>query len=100
MDEISIKVTIGSREYPLKVNRADEERVMKAAQLIGERLREYEKQYPVSDKYDHLAMCVMHFAGEMVSHAADRAAEQQDMINSIRDIDSAISNHLSGINVH
>jgi cell division protein ZapA len=56
MDELSIKLKIADREYPMKVKRADEERVRTASKLINEKLRSYKEQFGIDDKQDLLAM--------------------------------------------
>lgn len=56
MDELSIKLKIADREYPMKVKRADEERVRMASKLINEKLRSYKEQFGIDDKQDLLAM--------------------------------------------
>lgn len=100
MDEISIKITIGNREYPLRVNRADEANVRKAERLVQERIKEFESQYPASDKYDHLAMSVMHFAGEIVNTSEASASESQALHERISAINNSLSEHLATVNVH
>lgn len=56
MEELSIKIRIADREYPMKVKRADEERVRIAGKLINEKLKSYREQYGIDDKQDLLAM--------------------------------------------
>ena len=56
MDELSIKIKIAEREYPMKVKRADEERVRMASKLINEKLKSYKEQFGIDDKQDLLAM--------------------------------------------
>ena len=56
MDELSIKLKIADREYPLKVKRADEERVRMASKLINDKLKSYKEQFGIDDKQDLLAM--------------------------------------------
>ncbi|MBT1703173.1 cell division protein ZapA [Chryseosolibacter indicus] len=56
MDELSIKIRIADREYPMKVKRSDEERVRTAGKLINEKLKSYREQYGIDDKQDLLAM--------------------------------------------
>jgi len=56
MEELSIKIKIGDREYPMKVKRADEERIRIAGKLINEKLRSYREQFGIEDKQDLLAM--------------------------------------------
>ena len=56
MEELSIKIKIADREYPMKVKRADEERVRMAGKLINEKVKSYKEQYGIDDKQDLLAM--------------------------------------------
>ena len=56
MEELSIKIKIADREYPMKVKREDEERVRMASRLINEKLKSYRDQFGLEDKQDLLAM--------------------------------------------
>ncbi len=56
MDDLSIKIKIADREYPMKVKLSDEERVRMAGKLINEKLKSYREQYGIDDKQDLLAM--------------------------------------------
>ena len=62
MGEISIKINIADRVYPLKVNMEEEELIRGAAKLINDRIKEYQENYAVRDKQDLLSMCVLHYA--------------------------------------
>lgn len=66
MGELSIKVNIANRIYPLKINREEEESVRLAAKSINDILKDYEENYAVRDKQDLLAMCALKFATEAV----------------------------------
>lgn len=56
MEELSIKIRIADREYPMKVKRSEEERVRLAGKLINEKLRTYREQFGIDDKQDLLVM--------------------------------------------
>ena len=62
MGEISIKINIADRVYPLKVNMEEEEIIRRAAKLINDRIKEFQENYAVRDKQDLLSMCVLHYA--------------------------------------
>jgi len=62
MGEISIKINIADRVYPLKVNIEEEEIIRRAAKVINDRIKEYQDNYAVRDKQDLLSMCVLHYA--------------------------------------
>jgi cell division protein ZapA (FtsZ GTPase activity inhibitor) len=100
MDELSIKVTISNRVYPLKIKRDDEERVRKAAKLVNDRIKEYEQQFAASDKFDHIAMCALQLANEWVNITEQMPLEKEALRTEIDAIDSRISDYLSNNNVH
>jgi cell division protein ZapA len=56
MEELSIKIKIADREYPMKVDSADEERIRLASKKINEKLKLYRDQFGLDDKQDLLAM--------------------------------------------
>ena len=62
MGEISIKINIADRVYPLKINMEEEEIVRKAAKMINDRIKDYQDNYAVRDKQDLLSMSVLHYA--------------------------------------
>jgi cell division protein ZapA (FtsZ GTPase activity inhibitor) len=59
MAEVSLKILIAGRVYPLTVKQEDEEGVLHIAKLINEKLKEFELNYSVRDKQDLLAMCAL-----------------------------------------
>lgn len=56
MKELSIKIKIADREYPMKVVPEDEERIRKAGRIINEKIKAYAQQFGLDDKQDLLAM--------------------------------------------
>lgn len=56
MGDLSIKVKISDREYPMRVRDDEEERIRKAAKLINEKLKQYRERFGIDDKQDLLAM--------------------------------------------
>jgi len=100
MSELQIKVNIANRTYPLKVNREDEEVVRKAAQLISEKIKEYENNFAVTDKQDLLAMCAMHFVTELVHKNNKSTQEVPVPADQINLIDDRLSTYLHAFDVH
>lgn len=56
MSELSIKLRIAEREYPMKVNAEDEERIRRVGREINERLAKYKERFHIDDRQDLLAM--------------------------------------------
>ncbi len=59
MAEISLKVLIAGRSYPLTVQQEEEQIVLQAAKMINDKIKEFETNYSVRDKQDLLSMCAI-----------------------------------------
>lgn len=60
--EISIKINICDRFYPLRIKASEEEGVRAAAKTINERAKYYIDNFSVQDKQDALSMVALEFA--------------------------------------
>ncbi len=67
MKDLSIKVNIAGRMYPLTVQQDEEESIRKAVKAIDEMVRDYEQNYAVKDKQDLLAMVALQYATQVVN---------------------------------
>ena len=56
MRELSIKIKIADREYPMKVDADNEEKLRLAGKLINEKLKNFRDTFGIDDKQDLLAM--------------------------------------------
>ena len=56
MDNLSVKIKISDREYPLKIKPNEEEGIRKTAKLINQKIKAFKDQYGIEDKQDLLAM--------------------------------------------
>ena len=92
MGEISIKINIADRVYPLRVTTEEEEIIRYAAKLINEKIKELQDNYSVRDKQDLLSMCVIQYATGMIK--AEKAAQSTDvdLEQSIHELDNLLSN--------
>jgi cell division protein ZapA len=62
MGELSIKIKIANRVYPLTVNADEEEGIRNAAEKINQSISEFERLYDVKDKQDLIAMAALKVA--------------------------------------
>ena len=67
MSELSIKVMIRGRSYPLTINRSEEEKIRKAVSEIDKNIKELKNNYAVIDMQDLLAMTALEYATDSVS---------------------------------
>ena len=67
MSELSIKVVIGGRTYPLTINRDDEEKIRKSVTEIDNNIKNLKENYAVNDMQDLLAMTALEYANDSVT---------------------------------
>jgi len=92
MGEISIKINIADRVYPLRVDTAEEEIIRHAAKLINEKVKELQDSYTVRDKQDLLSMCVLQYATGMLKAERQVQTQAQCLEQSVHDLDQLLSN--------
>jgi|JI102314A2RNA_FD_contig_101_295199_length_794_multi_6_in_0_out_0_2 cell division protein ZapA len=64
MSEVSIKVNIAGRIYPLTVKSLEEAGIRQAEQAIEESIQVFQKNYAVKDKQDLLAMAALQMSAK------------------------------------
>lgn len=79
MDELSIRIEIAGRAYPLTIHKEEEENVRKAVQEINDSITRLKQHYPLTDKQDLLAMAALEVtvrALNSATPAGDTGAEE------------------------
>lgn len=61
---MSIKIKIADRDYPMRVNEEEEERLRIAGRMLNERLRTLREEFGIDDKQDLLAMIAFDMLAE------------------------------------
>lgn len=95
MGEISIKINIADRVYPLKVSTEEEEIIRRAAKLINDRIREYQDNYAVKDKQDLLSMCVLHYATTSLKNERKVTTEDTEIAEKVYQLDDLLTEFFS-----
>ena len=91
MDELSIKIKIGDREYPMKVKRNEEERVRAPGKLINEKLKSYREQFGLDDKQDLLAMTAFDCLVEKLAAEESNQAVDQTVVEKVTHLNQLVS---------
>ena len=91
MDELSIKIKIGDREYPMKVKRHEEERVRAAGKLINDKLKSYREQFGLDDKQDLLAMTAFECLVEKLAAEESDHAVDQSVVEKVNQLNQMVS---------
>jgi len=94
MGELSIKVNIADRIYPLRVEVEEEELVRSAAKNINEKIRIFQENYAVKDKQDLLSMAILQYATDVLKAERISAKEDNAFSEKIKSIDKVLSDYL------
>jgi len=95
MGEISIKINIADRIYPLRITMEEEEIIRHAAKLINDRIKEFQENYAVRDKQDLLSMAVLHYATATLKTEQNAKHEDKDVREKAHQLDEMLSGFFS-----
>lgn len=94
MEEVSIKVTIGGRTYPLTIDKQQEVVIRDAERRLGESVDVFQKSYAVKDKQDLLAMAALQvIAGALQQNQPQVPSE--DLMKALESLEKSIDTHLA-----
>ncbi|HLT41847.1 MAG TPA: cell division protein ZapA [Sphingobacteriaceae bacterium] len=95
MGEISIKINIADRIYPLRIAIEEEEIIRRAAKLINDRIKEFQDNYAVKDKQDLLSMAVLHYATATLKSEHNARDEDKEVTEKVHQLDQLLSSFIS-----
>lgn len=91
MAELSIKLRIGNREYPMKVKAEDEEHIRKAGKLLNEKIKNYRNQFGIDDNQDLLAMVAFDCLVEKMKKEETIESTDEVSLDRIKNISQMIA---------
>lgn len=94
MDELSIKIKIADREYPMKVKPEDEERVRRAGKNINERIRSYRERFGIDDKQDLLAMVAFDCLVDKMESEENKGNLDESVIEKVNQLNHLVNQAL------
>ena len=86
LKELSIKVNIADRYYPLKVTPEQEEIVRQAAKLINDKLKALQQEFDVKDKQDMLSMTVLELASQLITLQSKNVIEDDGLTVQLQEL--------------
>jgi cell division protein ZapA len=92
-EKLSIKIKIDGRDYPLKVDRADEEKFRKAAKMINDIILQYRQKYTSSDSQDFLAMTAFQYV--LKSLDLEQKVDRSPLFDELKQLDEELNDYLS-----
>ncbi len=94
-EEISIKISIEDRSYPLRIESSQKQLILEAAKTINEKSKFYRENFSVKDLQDCLAMVALEFATTQASDLPENMGEKNELNRKIQDIQSLLIEALS-----
>ncbi|SDK40436.1 cell division protein ZapA [Catalinimonas alkaloidigena] len=95
MGELSIKIKIIDREYPMRTEASDEERLRTAARLVNEQVSELRKRFGLDDKQDLLAMVAFLSLEEKMRAEEEKSTLERTLARKMSTLDDLISSVLA-----
>jgi len=89
MEQISIKVRVADRIYPVSVGAGEEEMVRHAAALVSERVRELEAVH-TNDRQDALAMCALRYALDVLEAEREACRQEDALREKVNELDGML----------
>ena len=94
MAELSIKLKIGNREYPMRVKPEDEERIRKAGKVLNEKMKSYRDRFGIEDNQDLLAMVAFDCQVEKMKGEESHEIIDESSMHQIQYLNQLISESL------
>lgn len=94
MAELSIKIRIGNREYPMRVKAEDEERIRRAGKLLNEKIKNYQNQFGIDDTQDLAAMVAFDCLVEKLKREETSEASDDFALDEISRLNQLITNSI------
>ena len=89
MDELSIRIEIAGRAYPLTIHKEEEENIRKAVQEINDSITRLKQHYPLTDKQDLLAMAALEVTTRALNQATAQAHAEDNA--AVEDLERLLS---------
>ncbi|UYZ61546.1 cell division protein ZapA [Hymenobacter weizhouensis] len=91
MSELSIKIRVADRDYPMRVSPQDEERLRLAGRLLNERIKEFREQYGIQDKQDLLAMIALSTMADRLKVSKEKDGTDAALTERLTRLDELLS---------
>jgi len=92
-EKLSINIRIDGRNYPLKVERENEEKFRKAAKIINDIVLQYRQKYVNSDSQDFIAMAAFQFVVKNID--LEEKVNQSPLFDELKKLDEELGDYLS-----
>jgi cell division protein ZapA len=92
MAQVSIKIKIGDRELPMKVEQAEESILRQAGKNINDKLKKFKEQYLIDDKELLLTMAAFEMAVDELKNEKSTDINDNYFENKLSNIEKLLEN--------
>jgi len=93
MNDTPVTIAIAGLTYHLKINKAEQDIIQQAVSVINNHIAEFEKQYPVKEKRDVLAMSGLQLTAELLKKQNQQQAEIHRLQALLDELNAMVENH-------
>lgn len=93
-DKMTIKLILAGKEYPLRINREEEQNMRLAAKLLDSKLSQYQGHFDDNklDMKDFLSFAALQFAFEFVKLQEDKSIEP--LLEKVQELNTDLESFL------
>ena len=91
MEQLSIKLKIGNREYPMTVKKEEEQLIREIGKKINEEIKSYQNKMNIDDPQDLLAMVAFDSYMKLFSQKTS-SKESNKLLEKLKKINQTIDN--------
>jgi cell division protein ZapA (FtsZ GTPase activity inhibitor) len=92
-EKLSINIKIDGRNYPLKVEKENEEKYRKAAKIINDIVLQYRQRYVNNDSQDFIAMAAFQFVVKNID--LEEKVDHSPLFDELKKLDEDLGDYLS-----
>ncbi len=92
-NKLSINIKIDGRNYPLKIDRDDEEKYRKAVKIINEIILQYRQKYAQHDAQDFLAMTAFQFV--LKNLELETKADPSPFVDEVKELNEMLDEYIA-----
>ena len=91
MSELSIKIRIADRDYPMRVNEEEEERLRAAGRMVNERIKVFRDHFGIDDKQDLLAMIALETLADKLLSAQSKTEAENALADKLTHLNNLLA---------
>lgn len=93
MNDTPVTIAIAGLTYHLKISKSEQDVIQQAVSFINEHISEFEKQYPIKEKRDVLAMVSLQLTAELLKKQNQQQAEINRLQALLDELNAMVESH-------